>query len=83
MYLDNVMEEVSTRNKLHDKEEPVFGLESSIEGSEEVAVFAKSKNFPFEEGDGDAVRVKNVLLADRLDCTHPLVRDPFRQDDLF
>ena len=85
LYLNNVVEEISSRDKLHDKEEPLFGLESSIKGSEEAAFFAKSKDFPLEEGDWDAVLVivNNVLLADRLDCTHPLVRDPFRQDDLF
>ena len=77
------MEEISTRDELHDKEEPLFGLEGSIEGSEEYAVITKSKNLPLEEGDGGAVLAQNILLADCLDRTQPFVRNPFGQDDLF
>ena len=69
MYLDNVMEEVSARNKLHDKEESLLALEGSIEGGEEPAVVAKSQDLSLEEGDGDAVLAQDVLLADRLDRT--------------
>ena len=82
MYLDNVMEEVSTRNKLHDKEEPLFGLESSIEGSEESTVVSKSKDLSLKEGDGCTVLVQNILLADCLDRAHAFVRDPLRKEDL-
>ena len=50
-----MVEEVSTLNKLHDKEEPLFGLEGSKEGSEESTALAKSKDFSLKEGDGGAV----------------------------
>ena len=49
------MEEVPTRDELHDKEEPLFSLECSIETSEESAVIAMSKNLPLEESDWGAV----------------------------
>ena len=78
-----MVEEVSTRDKLHDEEEPLLGLESSIEGGEEPAVVAKSKDLSLEEGDRGAVLAQDVLLTHRLDRTQPLVRDPFGQDDLF
>ena len=77
LYLNNVVEEVPTRDKLHDKEEPLLGLESSIEGGEESAVVAKSKDLSLEEGDGGAVLAQNVPLADRLDCAHLLVKNSF------
>ena len=51
MYLNNVVEEVSTRDELHDKEEPLFGLERCIEASEEWAVVPKSKDLSLKEGD--------------------------------
>ena len=38
LYLNDVVEEVSTRDELHGKEEPLFGLESSKEAGEEPAV---------------------------------------------
>ena len=82
LYLNNVMKEVSTRNKLHDKEEPFLGLESSIEGSEKSAVVAKSKDLSLEEGDGGAVLAQDVLLAQRLDRTQLRVGLPLRQNDL-
>ena len=82
LYLNNVMKEVSTRNKLHDKEEPLLGLESSIEGSEKPAVVSKSKDLSFEEGDGGAVLAQDVLLAQRLDRTQLRVGLPLRQNDL-
>ena len=63
------MEEISTTNKLHDKEESLLGLEGSIEGSEEPAVVAKRKDLSLEEGDGDAVLAQDVLLAHCLDRT--------------
>ena len=69
VYLDNVMEEVSARNKLHDKEESLLALEGSIEGGEEPAVVAKSQDLSLKEGDGDAVLAQDVLLAQRLDRT--------------
>ena len=83
MYLNNVVEEVSTRDELHDKEEPLFGLERSIEASEEWAVVPKSKDLSLKEGDRGAVLAENVLLAHCLDCAQLLVRDPLSQDDLF
>ena len=82
LYLNNVMKEVSTRNKLHDKEEPLFGLESSIEGSEKSAVISKSKDLSLEEGGGGAVLAQDVLLAHRLDRTQLRVGLPLRQNDL-
>ena len=57
LYLNNVVGEVSTLNKLHDKEEPLFGLEGSKEGSEESTALAKSKDFSLKEGD------RGTLLA--------------------
>ena len=83
LYLNNVVEEISPRDKLHNKEEPLFGLESSIEAGEEPAVVPKSKDLSFEEGDRGAVLAEDVLLAHRLDRTQLLVRDPFSQDYLF
>ena len=83
LYLNNVVEEISSRDKLHDKEEPLFGLESSMEAGEEPAVVAKSKDLSLEEGDRGAVLAQDILLAHCLDRTQPLVRDPFSQDDLF
>ena len=82
LYLNNVMKEVSTRNKLHDKEEPLLGLESSIEGSEKSAVVSKSKDLSLEEGYGGAVLAQDVLLAQRLDRTQLRVGLPLRQNDL-
>ena len=78
-----MVEEVSTRDKLHDEEEPLLGLESGIEGGEEPAVVAKSKDLSLEEGDRSAVLAQDILLTHCLDGTQPLVRDPFSQDDLF
>ena len=83
LYLNDVVEEVSTRDELHGKEKPLFGLESSKEAGEEPAVVPKSKDFSLEAGDGGAVLAQDVLLAHRLDRTQPLVRDPFSQDYLF
>ena len=83
LYLNNVVEEVSTRDKLHDKEEPLFGLESSKEAGEEPAVVAESKDLSLKECDRGAVLAQDVLLAHRLDRTQLLVRDPFSQDYLF
>ena len=82
LYLNNVVEEVSTRDKLHDEEEPLLGLESGIEGGEEPAVVAKSKDLSLEEGDRGAVLAQDVLLADRLDRTQLRVGLPLRQNDL-
>ena len=83
LYLNDVVEEVSTRDELHGKEKPLFGLESGKEAGEEPAVVPKSKDLSFEEGDGSTVLAQDVLLAHRLDRTQPLVRDPFSQDYLF
>ena len=83
LYLNNVVKEITTGDKLHDKEESLFGLERSIEAGEESAVVPKSKDLSLKEGDRSAVLAQNVLLAHSLDCTQPLVGDPFSQDDLF
>ena len=77
------MEQVAAADKLHGKEEPLFGLESSKEAGEEPAVVPKSKDLSLQEGDRGAVLAQDVLLAHRLDRTQPFVGDPFSQDYLF
>ena len=81
-YLINRLEKISPRNKLHDEEESFLGLKSCKKSSEELAIVAKSEDLPLKESDGGAVLAQNVPLADRLDCTHLLVRDPFCQENL-
>ena len=82
LYLNNVMEQVTTRDKLHHKEKPLCGLEWSIECSEESAAVAMSKDFSLKEDDGGAVLAENVFLADGLNRTQLLIWLPLRQNYL-
>ena len=81
-YLVNRLEKISPRDKLHDEEESFLGLKGCKKSGEELAIVAKSEDLPLKESDGGAVLAQNVLLADRLDRTHLLVRDPFCQENL-